>query len=72
MAAVTPLDRMLSETDSRYMTPVPHRGERNDSAYVRLVAEKLAEWRAFPWSSWPAPHWKTASVCSAYPNKESA
>ena len=42
VAAVTPLDRMLIETDSPYMTPVPHRGERNDSAYVRLVAEKLA------------------------------
>lgn len=33
VAAVTPLDRMLIETDSPYMTPVPHRGERNDSAY---------------------------------------
>ena len=45
VAAVTPLDRMLIETDSPYMTPVPHRGERNDSAYVYLVAEKLAEWK---------------------------
>lgn len=48
VAAVTPLDRMLIETDSPYMTPVPHRGERNDSAYVRLVAEKLAEWKGVP------------------------
>ena len=48
VAAVTPLDRMLIETDSPYMTPVPHRGERNDSAYVRLVAEKLAEWKDVP------------------------
>ena len=43
VAAVTPLDRMLIETDSPYMTPVPYRGQRNDSSYVRLVAEKLAE-----------------------------
>ena len=46
VAAVTPLDRMLIETDSPYMTPVPYRGQRNDSSYVRLVAEKLAEWKA--------------------------
>ena len=44
-AAVTPLDRMLIETDSPYMTPVPYRGRRNDSGYVHLVAEKLAEWK---------------------------
>ena len=43
VAAVTPLDRMLIETDSPYMTPVPHRGERNDSAYVFYIAEKLAQ-----------------------------
>ena len=40
-----PLDRLLIETDSPYMTPVPHRGERNDPTYVKLVAEKAAEVR---------------------------
>lgn len=45
VAAVTPLDRMLIETDSPYMTPVPYRGRRNDSGYVHLVAERLAEWK---------------------------
>ena len=45
VAAVTPLDRMLIETDSPYMTPAPYRGRRNDSGYVHLVAEKLAEWK---------------------------
>ena len=45
VAAVTPLDRMLIETDSPYMTPVPYRGRRNDSGYVHLVVEKLAEWK---------------------------
>ena len=39
---------MLIETDSPYMTPVPYRGQRNDSSYVRLVAEKLAEWKNVP------------------------
>ena len=33
----------MIETDAPYLTPVPHRGERNDSSYVRFVAEKIAE-----------------------------
>jgi len=45
VAAVTPLNRMLIETDSPYMPPVPYRGQRNSSAYVYLVAEKLAAWK---------------------------
>ena len=45
VAAVTPLDRMVIETDAPYLTPVPHRGERNDSRYLPFVAEKLAEWK---------------------------
>lgn len=40
-----PLDRLLIETDSPYMTPVPFRGHRNDPTRVRLVAEKAAEVR---------------------------
>ena len=40
-----PLDRILIETDCPYMAPEPHRGRRNDSRYVPLVAAKLAELR---------------------------
>ena len=38
-----PLDRILLETDSPYLPPVPHRGERNESAYIPLIAAKVAE-----------------------------
>ena len=38
-----PMDRILLETDSPYLTPVPHRGERNESAYIPFIAEKVAQ-----------------------------
>jgi TatD DNase family protein len=38
-----PLERMLVETDSPYLTPVPHRGKRNEPAYVRFVAETISK-----------------------------
>ncbi len=41
--AKVPLDRLLIETDAPYLTPHPYRGKRNETAYVRLVAEAAAE-----------------------------
>ena len=38
-----PLERIMVETDSPYLTPEPYRGRRNDSGYVHLVAEKIAQ-----------------------------
>ncbi|HVO74138.1 MAG TPA: YchF/TatD family DNA exonuclease [Ignavibacteriaceae bacterium] len=37
------LEHLLLETDSPFMTPVPHRGMRNEPAYVKLIAQKIAE-----------------------------
>jgi len=42
VVADVPLDRLLIETDAPFLTPHPHRGKRNEPAYVRLVAEKIA------------------------------
>lgn len=41
--AAIPLDRLMIETDCPYMSPEPHRGERNFSGYVEFVARKMAE-----------------------------
>ena len=38
-----PLDKILIETDCPYLTPVPHRGKRNDSSYLPFVIDKIAE-----------------------------
>ncbi len=43
VAARVPLERILVETDAPYLAPVPHRGRANLPAYVRHVAERLAE-----------------------------
>ncbi len=43
IAKWVPMDRILVETDCPYLTPVPHRGKRNEPANVKLVAEMIAE-----------------------------
>lgn len=45
VAQKVPLDRLVIETDSPYLAPTPYRGKRNNPAYVKLVAQKIAEVR---------------------------
>jgi len=59
-ARVVPLDRLLVETDSPYLAPVPHRGQRNEPAHVVRVAETLARLRGEPLET------ITAGVVAAY------
>lgn len=45
VAKQVPLDRLLIETDAPFLTPHPYRGKRNEPAYVKLVAEQIADLR---------------------------
>jgi TatD DNase family protein len=48
VARRVPIERMLVETDSPYLAPVPHRGKTNEPAFVRHVAEEVARLREIP------------------------
>ncbi len=44
----TPLDMIMSETDSPYVTPTPYRGKRNEPTYVSEVVKKISEIKGLP------------------------
>lgn len=48
VAQQAPLDRLLLETDGPYLPPHPHRGQRNEPAYLPLIAQHIAELRELP------------------------
>lgn len=50
VARMVPLDRLLVETDSPYLAPVPYRGKTNEPAFVRHVAEEVATLRGLPYA----------------------
>lgn len=55
-----PLERLMLETDCPYMAPVPHRGQRNSSLYLSLVAEKAAQIHHITASEVETITWKNA------------
>ena len=58
------LDRLLLETDAPYLTPVPHRGKRNESAYIPLIAQKIADLKGISLEAVATQ--TTASACSLF------
>ncbi len=48
VARQAPLECLLLETDGPYLTPTPHRGQRNEPAYLPLIAQRIAELRDMP------------------------
>lgn len=48
IAQKIPLKNLLLETDAPFLTPEPHRGERNEPAYVKFIAERIAQLRNIP------------------------
>jgi TatD DNase family protein len=61
VARRAPLDRILTETDSPYLSPHPLRGKRNEPANVRLVAERLAELRGMQLAELAEAVWRNAA-----------
>ena len=64
-ARLCPLDRMLAETDSPYLAPVPHRGRPNQPAYVTHVVQALADLRGAALDDVRAA--TVANACLAFP-----
>ena len=58
-----PLDRIMVETDAPYVTPVPHRGKRNEPLYVGEVAKKIAEIRGIDFEGVRETTLKNAKKC---------
>jgi TatD DNase family protein len=61
-AAMCPLERLLVETDSPYLAPVPHRGKRNEPGWVTVVGEALAEVRGVAPEVVADATWATAAA----------
>ena len=61
-ARIVPLDRLLVETDSPFLAPVPHRGKQNEPAFVPLVGAALADTKGIPVDKIEAATWENTAV----------
>lgn len=64
-----PIDRILIETDAPYLAPHPYRGKRNESAYVRMVAEAAAEIKGITLEEIAKITTRNAELCFRLPQK---
>jgi TatD DNase family protein len=62
VAAKTPLDRLLIETDAPYLAPVPHRGKRNEPAFLPIIAEFVAGLKGIPVKQLVETTWQNANA----------
>lgn len=69
-AAICPLERMLVETDSPFLAPVPHRGKTNSPAYVPLVGSAVAAARGIPVETVEQATWDNAASVFALSDRE--
>jgi TatD DNase family protein len=61
-ARIVPLDRLLVETDSPFLAPVPHRGKQNEPAFVPLVGAAVADTKGIPVDKIEAATWENTAV----------
>ena len=64
VATLVPADRLLVETDAPYLAPVPHRGKRNEPAFVARVVEPIAAIRGVPAAELAAQLQQNFDACS--------
>lgn len=64
VAKAVPLQSLLLETDAPYLTPAPHRGKRNESAYIPIIAQRIAEVRGIRVEE--VAETTTASACGLF------
>lgn len=60
IARIIPLEKLLAETDAPYLTPEPHRGERNEAIHVEWVVKKIAELKNLPYQEVEDQLWQNA------------
>jgi len=71
-AAICPMDRLLVETDSPYLAPIPHRGKPNRPAHVAIVGAAVAEVKGVPVADVAEATWDNATALYRLPDESDA